>query len=154
MKPVAAAPLNADGRVDIVAVDVVGNVHIFLQNAAGMFEDQGSPVSGSLQVAGAAAMQIVGVNNDTTPDLLFAVAPTTPPAASRSIASQQPSGTVTTRSPSRCRRLRPVGARRRQRNGGGPLDRGQRPCRRPDPPLPRQQRHLDEPRPALKTRPA
>lgn len=69
VKLIGAAPLDDDGRVDIVAADVLGNVHIFLQNADGTFTDQGSP----LQVAGAAAMQIVDVDSDTTPDLLFAV---------------------------------------------------------------------------------
>ena len=73
VKLVGAAPLDADGRVDIVAVDVLGNVHIFLQQTDGTFVDQGSPTSGSLQVAGAVAMQIVDVDGDTTPDLLFAV---------------------------------------------------------------------------------
>jgi hypothetical protein len=73
VKLVGAAPLDADGRVDIVAADVLGNVHIFLQQADGSFVDQGSPTTGSLQVAGAAAMQIAYVDGDTTPDLLFAV---------------------------------------------------------------------------------
>lgn len=72
-KLVAAAPLDADGREDIVAVDVLGNVHIFLQRADGSFVDQGNPVSGSLQVAGAVAMEVVDVDGDTTPDLVFAV---------------------------------------------------------------------------------
>lgn len=73
VKLIGTAPLDADGRTDIVAVDVIGNVHIFLQDAAGMFVHQGSPSTGSLQVPGAAAMQIVDVDSDTTPDLLFAV---------------------------------------------------------------------------------
>jgi hypothetical protein len=72
VKLIGAAPLNADGRVDIVAVDVLGNVPHLPPGRDGHVQDQGSPSTGSLQVAGAVAMQIVDVDNDTTPDLLFA----------------------------------------------------------------------------------
>lgn len=123
VKLVAAAPLNADGRVDVVAADVVGNVHIFLQDASGMLVDQGPPATGSLQVAGAVAMQIVDVDNDTTPDLVFAVSD----GASGSLAvyrgTQQPRDTVSyTLSQTLPAGADPSALGVGNLNGGGPLD--------------------------------
>jgi FG-GAP-like repeat len=123
VKVIGAAPLNNDGRVDIVAVDVLGNVHIFLQDATGMFIDQGSPTAGSLQVAGAVAMQIVDVNNDTTPDLLFAVSDGATGTLEVYRGAQQEGGTVAyTLSQSLPAGIDPSALAVGNLNGGGPLD--------------------------------
>src|SRR5512143_228537 len=123
VKLIGAAPLDADGREDIVAADVLGNVHIFLQNASGMFVDQGSPSSGSLQVAGAVAMQIVDVNNDTTPDLVFAVSDGATGTLQVYQGTSPQSGTVTyALSQTLPAGLDPSALAVGNLNGGGPLD--------------------------------
>ena len=123
VKLIGAAPLNADGRVDIVAVDVLGNVHIFLQDATGMFKDQGSPSTGSLQVAGAVAMQIVDVDNDTTPDLLFAVSDGATGTLEVYRGTQGEGGTVTyALTQSLPAGVDPSALAVGNLNGGGPLD--------------------------------
>jgi hypothetical protein len=123
VKLIGAAPLDADGRVDIVAADVLGNVHIFLQNAGGMFVDQGSPSTGSLQVPGAAAMQIVDIDNDTTPDLLFAVSDGATGSLRVYRGSSSQSGTVTyVLAQTLPAGIDPSALAAGNLNGGGPLD--------------------------------
>ncbi|HSQ01584.1 MAG TPA: VCBS repeat-containing protein, partial [Candidatus Dormibacteraeota bacterium] len=123
VKLIGTAPLDADGREDIVAADVLGNVHIFLQSASGMFVDQGSPSSGSLQVAGAVAMRIVDVNNDTTPDLVFAVSDGATGTLQVYQGTSPQSGTVSyALSQTLPAGLDPSALAVGNLNGGGPLD--------------------------------
>ena len=122
VKLVGAAPLDSDGRVDIVAADVLGNVHIFLQQANGTFVDQGSSTTGSLQVAGAVAMQIVDVDSDTTPDLLFAVSGGASGTLNVYRGAQGASGVSYTLLQSLPAGLDPSALGVGNLNGGGPLD--------------------------------
>ena len=116
---IATAPLNSDARDDIVAVDAVGNVRIFLQGATGTFVDQG----GSLQVAGAVAMQIVDVNDDTVPDLLFATSIGSTGRLAVYRGTQQQDGTVSyALSQSLPAGKNPSALGVGNLNGGGPLD--------------------------------
>jgi hypothetical protein len=117
---IGAAPLDADGRTDVVAVDVLGNVHIFLQASDGSFPDQ---VPVALQVPGAAAMQIVDVDGDTTPDLLFAVSDGASGSLEVYRGSSGQSGTVTYElEQSLPAGQDPSALAVGNLNGGGPLD--------------------------------
>lgn len=66
---VAVGTLNSDGRDDIVAADVLGNVYVFLQGEDGKFSNQNASNTASFRVSGVVALQILA--DSSTPSLLF-----------------------------------------------------------------------------------